>query len=205
MSKCYSWGDAWVLESVKAMFEPLLAVVNLQNLAFLSFIESIFFPIPPDTLLMPLVLQQPEVALWAATVTTLASVLGAAVGYLLGLRGGRPLLMRFVSQARISRVEEWYHRYDMWTIFFAGFTPIPYKVFAVSAGVFNLSLPRFMIASLVGRFARFGLVAWLIAAFGADMVAFVEEHLGLVTMASAGGIFLLWWGWRLVGRRTSRA
>lgn len=194
-----------MLESIKALFAPLVSVVNLENLAVLSFIESIFFPIPPDTLLMPLVLQQPELAFLAAGVAALASVFGAVVGYVIGLRGGRPLLHRFVAQTRIERVEDWYRRYDMWTIFVAGFTPIPYKVFALSAGVFKLSMFRFVAASMIGRFARFGLVAWLIAAFGAQMVAFVEEYFGQVTLAVAGAAFLVWWAWRTLGRKTSKA
>ena len=185
-----------MLEWLKELFAPLISVVTLPNLAVLSFIEAIFFPIPPDTLLMPLVLRNPQIALWAATITTLASVAGAVVGYTIGLRGGRPLLLRFASGPRLEQVERLYRRYDMWAIFMAAFTPIPYKVFALSAGVFDLTLGRFVVASLIGRFSRFAFVAFLVAAYGAEMVAFVERYFEELTLVVAAAAFAAWWIWR---------
>jgi len=193
-----------VLSFLKSLSDAILSAVTLQNLAILSFIEAIFFPVPPDALLMPLVLKEPSVFLTAALVTTAFSVLGAIAGYGLGSAGGRPILDRFASTEKIARVEELYQRYDMWSIFVGAFTPIPYKVFAVSAGVFRLSLVRFTVASIIGRFARFFLIAVLVAAYGQSVVGFVERYFGPLTLIAAFLALLFWWYWRSVAKRRSR-
>src|SRR5690625_2339795 len=124
----------------------------------MSFIEAIFLPIPPDVMLIPMVLLEPENALRFALLTTAASVAGASVGYTVGLRGGRPLLQRFAKGPTVKQVESLFQRHEFWAIVIAGFLPLPYKLFALSAGVFNLDLKRFLAASLLGRGARFTLV-----------------------------------------------
>src|SRR5690606_27734878 len=115
------------------------------SLFWLSFVESIFFPIPPDVVLLPLSALRPDGAPLYGLLATVGSVSGAAIGYAFGLWGGRPLLQRFVSGERIHQVETLFQRYDGWAIGIAGFTPIPYKVFTLAAGVFRLSIPRFLI------------------------------------------------------------
>ena len=194
-----------MLALLKSIADAIVSAITLQNLAILSFIEAIFFPIPPDAVLMPLVLREPRGFFVAAAVTTIFSVLGALVGYLIGLKGGRPILDRFVSRQKVARVEELYQRYDVWSIFIAAFTPIPYKVFAVSAGVFRLSITRFTLASLVGRFVRFFAIAALVAAYGQTMVAFVEEYFEALTLALVAAAAAGWWVWRSFVRRRSSA
>ncbi|HEY8417750.1 MAG TPA: YqaA family protein [Limnochordales bacterium] len=167
---------------VRLWLEQFVLVLHPANLFLVSFIEAVFFPIPPDALLIPMVLVEPAAAPWYATITTVASVLGASVGYWLGLRGGRPLLLRYAKGPTVDKVEELFHRYDMWAIAMAGFTPIPYKVFAVGAGVFGLNFRRFLIASVLSRGARFFLVGLVVMAFGEQLAGFIIEHFGLITL-----------------------
>src|SRR5690606_33454918 len=153
------------------------------SLFVLSFIESIFFPVPPDVVLLPLSALQPDRALFYAFLTVAGSVSGAALGYLLGFVGGRPVLRRLVSAQRIQQAEELMHRYDVWAIAIAGFTPVPYKVFAIASGVFRVSLSRFLVVSLLSRGARFFLEALLIQWYGEAMVSFITRHFEWLTLA----------------------
>ena len=123
-------------------------------LAATAFTEAIFFPIPPDPLLIGMSFLQPKAALLFAAITTLASVAGALVGHWLGKRLGRPILDRFVSADKVDRVEALFNRYGAWAILIAAITPIPYKVFAVTAGVMDMQRTPFIVASLVGRGMR---------------------------------------------------
>ena len=154
-------------------------------LALTSFSEAIFFPVPPDTLLIGIGVIQPSSALWLAAITTVSSVAGAVVGHWLGRRVGRPLLYRFASRKRIDSVESLFKRYGAWAILIAAFTPIPYKVFAISAGVLDLNLRSFVIASAVGRGARFFIIGGLLFAFGYEIEEFIDSNLGLITGGGA--------------------
>lgn len=153
----------------------------------MSFAESSFFPIPPDVLLMPLCLERPKRAFWYATVCTVASVLGGIAGYFIGWGIWElvsEFFFRFVfSQETFTSVQGVYRKYDFWAVFAAGFTPIPYKVFTIAAGVFSISLPMFIIASIVGRAGRFFLLAALAWKFGRPIVAFVDRYFNLVCIA----------------------
>ncbi|HLT58733.1 MAG: DedA family protein [Limnochordales bacterium] len=179
---------------VRLWLEQFILVLHPANLFVLSFIEAIFFPIPPDALLIPMVLVKPQAGLWYATITTTASVLGASVGYWLGLRGGRPLLLRYFHGPTAEKVEALFHRYDTWAIAMAGFTPIPYKVFAVGAGVFGLHFRRFLVASVLSRGARFYLVSLVVMLFGEQLAQLIIDHFGLLTLlifaVAAAGYFL---------------
>jgi membrane protein YqaA with SNARE-associated domain len=177
-------------------------------LAVLAFAESSFFPIPPDVLLITLCLINPAQSAWYAAVCTAASVLGGAFGYGIGRYGGRPLLERFVSGEKIRAVERYYKRYDVWAVGIAGFTPIPYKVFTVSAGTFLLDFKRFLLASALGRGGRFFLVAGLFFFFGEPIGGFVKKYLNLLSVLFAvllvGG-FAVMHGWsRRQGREARR-
>ena len=125
-------------------------------LAVLTAAEAITFPLPPDPLLIALALRHPESALLLAGLTTAASVAGGVVGHWLGLRFGRPLL-RHLPSRHVERVEALFQRHGFWAVVLAGLTPLPYKVFTISAGVFGIGIPRlpFVLASIVGRGARF--------------------------------------------------
>src|SRR5690606_17452917 len=148
----------------------------------LAFAASSFFPIPPGPLLIALSLGAPRRALWVATICAGASVLGGIAGCTIGW-GVWALVSDFffsyapgVSPEAFERVRALYERWDFWAIFVAGFTPIPYKVFPLSAGVFQISFPVFIAASAVGRSARFFLVAGLIYAFGPGIQGFIGRH-----------------------------
>jgi membrane protein YqaA with SNARE-associated domain len=164
----------WVLSWAETRFgTPALFV--------LSFIESSFFPIPPDPLLMALCLGAPKKAFRYALVATAASVLGGMAGYAIGA-GAWSLVGDWffahvpgVTPDAFGSVRELYDRWDFWAIFLAGLTPIPYKVFTLSAGVFAISFPVFLLASAVSRGLRFFVVAALIYRYGRPIAAFIDR------------------------------
>ena len=131
-------------------------------LAVTAFAESIFFPIPPDPLLLGVALARQDQAIWLALLVTVSSVAGAVVGHWLGGKLGRPLLTRLFSDMIVAKTEHWLERYGVWATLLAAFTPIPYKVFAISAGVLKLDRRTFVLASLVGRGVRFVTIGVLV-------------------------------------------
>ncbi len=144
-----------------------------RMLAVITFAESVFFPIPPDVLLAPMVLAKPEKAWSLATLTTVSSIVGGAVGYLLGYwmfePWIQPLITEFGYQERFDTAMEWFATWGVWVVFIAGFSPIPYKLFTVSAGFLQMAFLPFMLASAIGRGLRFFLVAGLIQWGGTAM------------------------------------
>jgi membrane protein YqaA with SNARE-associated domain len=134
-----------------------------------SFAESSFFPIPPDVMLAPMTLARPRDWWLLALVTTLSSVLGGLLGYAIGvflLDAALPLVERLGYLPAYERASDWFARYGFWAVFAAGFTPIPYKIFTISAGAAQMALLPFLLGSLVGRGGRFFLVAALVRALG---------------------------------------
>jgi membrane protein YqaA with SNARE-associated domain len=168
-------------------------------LAALAFAESSFFPIPPDVLLIALCLGKPRRALWYAGVTTVASVVGGLAGYAIGAglfeTVGRPILEFYGLMDKYAEVQAMYREYDVWAVGIAGLTPIPYKVFTVTAGAFSISLPGFIAASIAGRGLRFFLVAGLLRIWGEPAREFLDRHLGVLTILFAlllvGGFVLI--------------
>ena len=178
----------WMLEWAESPY----AVVALF---LISVAESSFFPIPPDILLITLVLSDPDRGVWLAMVTTAGSVFGGVIGYFIGLWGGRPMLKRFVAEHTIEKVQRQFDRYGGWAVGIAGFTPIPYKVFTIASGAFVFKLPVFVVASALGRGGRFFLVAGTIQFFGAWMVELIERYfnvgsLVLIVVIVGGGVLL---------------
>jgi membrane protein YqaA with SNARE-associated domain len=147
-----------------------------------SFTESVFNPIPPDPLLIGMSVLNPNLALLYAALVTASSVIGAVVGHWLGLRFGRPLVLKFVSQKKVDRVEGMFQRYGSWAVLIAAFTPIPYKVFAITAGVLEMERHPFIVASIIGRGARFFLLGGLIFFFGRPIQQFIEARFELLTV-----------------------
>jgi membrane protein YqaA with SNARE-associated domain len=149
----------WTLKWAEHKFAP-------RMLALLTFAESIFFPIPPDVLLAPMVLAKPEKAWRLASLTTIASIIGGSVGYLLGYLMFepwiQPLITEFGYQHRLDTAMSWFNQWGVWVVFIAGFSPIPYKLFTVSAGFLQMAFLPFLLASAIGRGLRFFLVAGLI-------------------------------------------
>lgn len=168
-------------------------------LAGLSFAESSFFPIPPDVMLAPMCLARPRRAWWFAALCTASSVAGGVLGYLIGrLAFGliEPWLMTSsYADAFLAAVES-FERWGAVYILLAGFTPIPYKVFTISAGVVGMPLLPFILGSTAGRGARFFLVAGLIRAMGdkaAERLRTWVDLIGWAVLALAGAGFLAWW------------
>lgn len=172
-----------------------------------AFAESSIFPIPPDVLLIALCIARPEEAFVYALICSVGSVLGGMAGYGLGLWGGRPLLKRLFSTRRIAGVERLYDRYNAWATGIAGFTPIPYKVFTISGGVFAIDFRIFLLASAVSRSLRFFLIGALVYFYGAAIRIFLERWLGPLTILFVviliGGFWLFGHGLRR-GARESR-
>lgn len=156
-------------------------------LATLSFAESSFFPIPPDVVLIPMSAAQPQRASWFASVTTFSSVLGGLLGYAIGFIAAEHVQIAIEwlgYDASYSRVMDWFQAYGFWVVFIAGFSPIPYKLFTLGAGVLGLALIPFLVASAIGRGARFFLVAKLVAAAGPRLLPQVERYIELIGWAS---------------------
>lgn len=163
------------------------------GLGFLSFIESSFFPIPPDVMLIPMALANPEQALWLATIVSVASVFGGMFGYLIGSYAGRPLLERWVSQEQIQKIQRLFRRYGGWAVAIAGFSPFPYKIFTISAGVFRINKVTFIFASAVSRAARFFIEALVIIAIGEKAISLLENYFGLITIGICVVIAVVVW------------
>jgi membrane protein YqaA with SNARE-associated domain len=139
-------------------------------LALLSFVESFILPFPPpDVMLAPMALARPERAMRYAALTLLLSVLGGLVGYLIGaflFDLVEPFIVAWGYQARFEKVITWFDAWGFWAVLVAGFSPVPYKIFTIAAGVLNLAIIPFVLASIIGRGARFFLLAWCLAKFG---------------------------------------
>lgn len=144
-------------------------------LAGLSFFESFILPFPPpDVMLAPMSLAKPARAMRFASITLAASVIGGVTGYAIGaflFDQVQPLLVEWGYQSRFDQVMRWFEVWGFWAVLIAGFSPVPYKLFTLSAGVLSLSFIPFIIASVVGRGARFFLLAWCLAKFGASIEA----------------------------------
>ena len=149
-------------------------------LGALSFAESSFFPIPPDVMLAPMSLAKPSRAWWFALLTTLTSVAGGLCGYAIG-HYAFDVIQPFLSESRYwdsyQAAVGWFGRWGFWAVFLAGFSPIPYKAFTIAAGTLSMALLPFTLASLIGRGARFFLVAGLMAWGGAPMEAELRRHI----------------------------
>lgn len=156
----------------------------------MSFAESSFFPIPPDVLLMPLVLGNRRKWFRFALMCSIASVLGGITGYLIGLTVWESIHQTVyqlhipgISEANFAKAGTWYAKYDIWLVAAAGFTPLPYKVITISAGMFQIAFLTFVIASTVSRSARFFLVAGLMGLIGPSIKPFIDKYFNLLCIA----------------------
>ena len=158
-------------------------------LATISFAESSFFPIPPDVLLAPLCMGNRRRAWWFALVTTVASVLGAVLGYYIGFglwEATQQIWFDYIpgfNLEKFERVRGLYEQYGPWVLFVAAFTPIPFKVFTIAGGVMRQALPGFLLASIVGRGARFFLVAALFRWLGPKAQPWIDKYFNLLCIA----------------------
>jgi len=154
------------------------------GLAGVSFAESSFFPIPPDVLLIPMVIANRQAWWRIALLCTVASVLGAMLGYAIGMflfdAIGEPILHFYGKEDAFSEITDWYNTWGGWGVLFAAVTPFPYKVLTIFSGLTGLNFLTFVIVSVIGRSLRFFLVAFLLYHFGAPIQAFIEKYLGLL-------------------------
>ncbi|MEO1193529.1 MAG: YqaA family protein [Pseudomonadota bacterium] len=155
-------------------------------LALVSFSEASFFPIPPDVMMLPMILADRRRAWRVALITTLASLAGAFGGYAIGYfffeTIGKPVLDLYGHLEDFAGFQGLYNEWGFWIVFAAGFTPIPFKVVTIASGVTALALLPFGLAALAGRAARFFLVAALLYYFGPPIRRFVERYLGILTL-----------------------
>jgi membrane protein YqaA with SNARE-associated domain len=177
------------------LFEPMYDMAlrwarhrhAVKYLGGLSFAESVFFPIPPDVMLAPMSLSQPDKAWRFALITTLASIFGGIAGYWLGYFAFdawlAPIIESWGYTHKIETATQWFADYGVWVVFVAGFSPIPYKVFTTSAGFLQMAFFPFLIASAVGRGARFFLVAGLMRWGGAPMEAKLRQYVEVLGWA----------------------
>jgi membrane protein YqaA with SNARE-associated domain len=156
----------------------------LLALALISLVESSIFPIPPDILIIPMVLAARDRAWVIAGVCTVASVIGGVFGYGIGFflfeQIGKPVLEFYHYAAKFEEFQGSYNDWGAWAVFFAGITPFPYKVITILSGVTGLNVPVFIIASILARGLRFFIVAALLYKFGTPIRAFIERRLGLL-------------------------
>ncbi len=169
-----------------------------RYLGTLSFAESSFFPIPPDVMLAPMVIAQRQRAWWLAALTTVTSVLGGVAGYLIGKflfdQIGQPVVEFYHAQEKFEHVKQLFTEYGVWIVFIAGFTPIPYKLFTITSGVMSMALLPFVLASAIGRGARFFLVAGLLYFGGKRFESFLRQWidvLGWAVLFLAGIAFII--------------
>ena len=158
----------------------------LPALAGVSFIESSVFPIPPDVMLIPMVLARPERAWLIALVCTVASVLGGLAGYAIGYflyeAVGLPILEFYGYAERFAQFQASYNEWGWWIVFGAGLTPFPFKVITIASGVTGLNLFVFVLAAVISRGARFFLVAALLWRFGPAIRDFIDRRFALLTV-----------------------
>ncbi len=159
-------------------------------LFFIALAESSFFPIPPDVFLIALCVGAPKKSFKFALICSVGSVLGGALGYGLGLgfmdTVGQSILNLYGLQDKYAVVQELYQQYDALAVGAAGFTPLPYKLFTITAGAFKIDFVTFMVVSLVARSARFFLVSALIYKFGAPVQHFINRYFNILTLVFLG-------------------
>ena len=162
-------------------------------LFLLSVAESSFFPIPPDVMLLPMCLAQPNRVWRLAGITTIGSVLGGVIGYAIGAYAFgfiEPVLADSGYMDSYLHAVRWFEEWGFWAIFVAGFSPIPYKVFTIAGGAMGMALLPFVVASFIGRGARFYLLALLIRFFGNTADSLVRKHMDRIGWMMVGMILI---------------
>ena len=156
----------------------------LWALAVVAFVESSFFPIPPDVLMIPMIIARPSRAFLIAGIATVASVLGGLFGYYIGYALfeviGQPIFDFYGKANSVAEFSTRYNEYGAWAVLIAGVTPFPFKVITIMSGVTQLSLPVFIVSAIIARALRFFLVATLLWKFGEPIREFIEKRLGLM-------------------------
>ncbi len=159
-------------DDLSSNYEFFLSPIGLF---IISMLEAFISPIPPEVLLIPLCILYPNSAIFFGIITTVASVLGALIGYWIGLKGGRYLLMKITKQSLVDKAEYYYNKYGAWAIGLAAFTPIPFKVFTITSGALRYKkLYKFILASTIGRAARFLSVSFILMIYGDVILNYMQ-------------------------------
>ncbi len=184
------WFSKFVRKIYDAVFHLSKDNGAMYWLFVVAFIESSFFPIPPDVMLIPMILAAPDKAWKIASVATVGSVIGAYFGYAIGFYFfqliAEPLLGFYGYLDKFNSFKNLYNQYGAWIVFGAGITPFPYKIITIASGVVHTNLLVFTVASIIARGMRFFLVAWLLKKYGEAMREFIEKNLGWLSV-----VFLL--------------
>lgn len=175
---------------LRQTYDYIINLSGKQNalvwLAVISFVESSFFPIPPDIMLIPMILATPKKAWEIAGICTISSILGAYLGYIIGVYFfeliAEPLLNFYGYLEKFNEFKHLYEEYGAWIVFGAGITPFPYKIITIASGVVHLNLAVFTVASILARGLRFFLIAWLLKTYGEKMRLFIEKNLGWLSV-----------------------
>ncbi len=183
----------------RGMYDKMLGFASHRHaeryLAALSLAESSFFPIPPDVVLLPMALAEPARALRFATITTVCSVIGGALGYAIGFFA-MDLVAPWIEAAgyteELQQATDWFLRYGFWVVLIGGFSPVPYKLFAIAAGALALPLLPFVIASIAGRGSRFFLLWALVRAGGAKAEPWIRRYVERIGWISVGLLGVLY-------------
>lgn len=174
----HQWGDAFYQNGPMGLF--ILAVI-----------ESSFFPVPPDFVMIPLAYDSPEKSFYYATICTIGSVIGAVFGWLIGRYGGEPLVRRLIKKEKLEKGMNLLSKYDALAIGIAGFTPIPYKVFTITSGIINMNLPKMLIVSVFARGGRFFLVATFFYYLGPGAKDWIDKNFAIFTLGIGVGVILV--------------
>ena len=180
----------WFSKFVRKIYDAVFHLSKEKGAVYwlfaVSFIESSFFPIPPDVMLIPMILAAPKKAWNLAGIATAGSVIGAYLGYAIGFYFfqliAEPLLNFYGYLEKFNSFKELYNQYGAWIVFGAGTTPFPYKIITIASGVVHMNLLVFTVASVIARGMRFFLVAWLLKQYGETMRVFIEKNLGWLSV-----------------------
>ena len=175
------------MEILQKLYDKTLNLAGHVKASYYLFIlsvaESSFFPIPPDVMLAPMCLAKTNKAWKFAFITTIGSVIGGILGYLIGKFSFgyiEPILINFDYMIAYENSVYWFNKYGFWAILIAGFSPIPYKVFTIAAGVLNMAFVPFVIGSVIGRGARFYLVAFFVRVFGKEIDSILRKYMNRI-------------------------
>jgi len=185
---------------VRKLYKNLLSAAKHRHanryLAIVAFSESSFFPIPPDVMLIPMVLAKPDDWWRIALTCTLFSVIGGIAAYFVGFflfqLVALPLLEFYNYQNKILEFNEMYHNWGGWVVFLAGLTPFPYKIITIASGMTQLNLALFIALSVLSRGLRFFAVSVLLYYFGDSIRALLEKYFGLITLLAGSGVLLIY-------------
>ena len=175
---------------IKRLYSKTMALAGhpqaIYFLALVSFIEASFFPIPPDVMLIPMVLMNPSRAWFFALIATVFSVMGGAFGYIIGAfsyeQFAEPILFMLGKEEEMLNFSQKYNEIGLWAVITAGISPIPFKVITIMSGATNLNFAVFLGASLLSRAIRFFIVAGLLNFYGYEIKDFIERYLNWVFM-----------------------